>query len=526
MKTKKIIINFITDVIPLIIISVLGIFKFKLFLQILGDETLGLYQLFQQIMVYVAIIDGGINYAVIHALYKPNTDGNRDKVNQILSSAKRIFSIIGAAIFGLAFIASFIAPYLIKDCVFDNSYVSLCFLLFSLSSVVEYFFVPYQTILEVKEKKYLANICIQTGQIIQSVIEIIMLLSGWSFVSILIMHSIIKLTSNFTMMIVCKKNYPDLKFNNKEKDYSYVKEVKHLIFNKINILIGSNIDVLIISKMLGLKYVAIYSSYNYIINMLKTILGKILTSVNAIIGNILAKDRNKAYTIFEEINSMLFYVATVVCVSLILAINGFIDIWYEGEIATSFIIGLAFTMTLFFFIIKLAINVFVNADGLFKETKYCTLTDTIINLILSLVLVNYFGIVGVLLATCISTFISEYCLKSYVVYKKVFDKNPMSYYGNNMKFIIIFIIDLLIGYHIITNIVINNILMWFVVFIIYTILNALLVFVIYSKFNEVKFVDRFITFIPNKILNIIKKISKVTQILIILITIICCIICI
>ena len=49
MKTKRAILNFITDVVPLIIISILGIFKLKYFIMILGDETLGLYQLFTQI---------------------------------------------------------------------------------------------------------------------------------------------------------------------------------------------------------------------------------------------------------------------------------------------------------------------------------------------------------------------------------------------------------------------------------------------------------------------------------------------
>lgn len=512
MKTKKMIINFLADTIPLIIVSVLGIFKMKLFLQVLGDETLGLYQLCQQIMVYVAIIDGGLNYAVTYSLYKPNIDDNRAKLNAILSSAKRVFSIIGAAIFAIAFLASFLAPYLIKESSFSNGYVSLCFILFSLSSVVEYFFVPYQTLLEVKERKYLSSLAIQTGQIIQSIIEIIMLLNGVSFISILIMHSIVKLLANLAMMIICKKCYPELKFNNKEKDYSYLPQVKYLIFNKINGLIGSNIDVLIISKLLGLKAVAIYSAYNYIVNMLKTILGKISTSVNAIVGNILAKDKKSSYTIFEELNSMLFYVATVICVSLTLAINGFIEIWYEKEIATSFAIALPFVGILFFFIVKIATNVIINGEGLFKETRFCTLADTIVNLILSLALVNFFGISGVLIASCISAFIAEYCLKSYVVYKKVFEINPLKYHIKNTKFIIICILDLLMGYYIVSSIAITNIISWFAFFIIFTIINAIFIFIIYSKLKETKFIDRFLHFIPSKIIKLVKKFSKIIQI--------------
>ena len=64
MKTKKTFLNLISEVIPMIIVSFLGIFKLKIFIQVLGNETLGLYQLFSQIMVYVAIVDGGLGSAI------------------------------------------------------------------------------------------------------------------------------------------------------------------------------------------------------------------------------------------------------------------------------------------------------------------------------------------------------------------------------------------------------------------------------------------------------------------------------
>ena len=158
MKTKKTAINFITDTIPLLIVSILGIFKFKLFIQVLGNETLGLYQLFSQIMVYVALVDGGLSSAVLFSLYKPNAEGNKQKFNAILAGAYKTFSKIGIAVFGIAFIISFAVPFIIKDATFDYWYIVLTFLLFSLSNVVGYFFVPYNCLLEVKEKKYIMHL--------------------------------------------------------------------------------------------------------------------------------------------------------------------------------------------------------------------------------------------------------------------------------------------------------------------------------------------------------------------------------
>ena len=106
MKTKKTALNIVTDVIPLIIVSILGIYKVKLFLQVLGNETLGLYQLFSNIMVYVALVDGGLSSALLYSLYKPNMENDKKKFNELLSGGLKTFSKIGMIVFGIAFIVS------------------------------------------------------------------------------------------------------------------------------------------------------------------------------------------------------------------------------------------------------------------------------------------------------------------------------------------------------------------------------------------------------------------------------------
>lgn len=490
MKTKKTAINFITDTIPLLIVSLLGIFKFKLFIQVLGNETLGLYQLFSQIMVYVALVDGGLSSAALFSLYKPNAEGDKKKFNAILAGVYKTFSKIGMIVFVIACLVSFVVPFLIKDCTFDYWYIILTFLLFSLSNVVGYFFVPYNCLLEVKEKKYIYNLTSQIGQIVLSILEIIMLILKIRFEYILIMHSLVKLFASLVEVYICKKEFPDIKINQQEKDYSFKKHINSLIFHKINGLVGSNIDTLIISSFLGLPAVAIYSTYNYIINMLKNILGKISASMTAIVGNYLVKSKDKMYDLYEEFNAMLFYIAIVLCTPLTLAIDDFIEIFYEGEIVTNFLIAISFVAILFTFIIKMDTNMFITAGGLYKETKHCALTDTIINLILSLSLVHLIGIPGVLIATAISVFIAEYILKTRVVHKHIFSTPAKPYFIKNIKFFLLYIIDLVLGYQLINLFTINNILIWFIIFAIYTIVNAIIIFILFTLMKENKFINR------------------------------------
>ena len=490
MKTKRTAINFITDTIPLLIVSLLGIFKLKLFIQVLGNETLGLYQLFSQIMIYVALVDGGLSSAVLYSLYKPHAEGDQKKFNAILAGAYKTFSKIGMIVFTLAAIIAFIVPFLIKDSTFDYLYIVITFILFSLSNVVGYFFVPYNCLLEVKEKKYIYNLTTQIGQIVLSITEIIMLLLKVKFEYILIMHSVVKLLASLVEAYICKKQFPEVNITQKEKDYGFKKHINSLLFHKINGLVGSNIDTLIISSFLGLNDVAIYSTYNYIINMLKNILGKISTSMTAIVGNFLVKSKDKMYELYEEFNSMLFFIAIVLCTPLTLAIDDFISIFYEGEITTNFLIAVSFVAILFTFIIKMNTNMFINAGGLYKETKYCALTDTVINLILSLTLVHIIGIPGVLIATAFSVFIAEYILKTKVVHNNIFSMSPKSYYIKNIKFFLLYIVDLIIGYYIINLFTIDSILIWFIIFAIYTILNALIILGIFTIMKENKFINR------------------------------------
>ena len=489
-KTKKTALNLVTDVVPLIIISLLGIFKVKLFIQYLGQETMGLYNLFSNIMVYVSLVDGGIASAVLFSLYKPNSEGDNNKLSELLSGGLTVFSKIGMIVFGIAFVVSFFVIFFIKNCTFDYWYIVLTFLLFSLSNVIAYFFVPYKELLNVKEKKYTYNIIGQVGQIVLSILEIVMLVTGFKFGYILLMHSIVKLVANLIIARVCKKMFPDISFHNKKKDFSFKKYLNSLIFHKVNGLIGSNIDTVIISSMLGLTSVAIYSTYSYIITMLKNILGKLSSSMTAIVGNNMARNKEQTYDVFREFNSLLFYVAIVVCVPLILSINGFIDIFYEGKIATSFLIGLSFSLILFMYIVKLNTTMFVSAGGLYKETKYCALVDTCINLTLSLTLVHFIGISGVLFATAFSVFVAEYILKTIVVHKNIFKKSSMVYFVGNIRFFIIFVLDLVGGYYLVNLITIEHLSTWFGFYIAFTLVNGLVILLFFKILGETKFIHR------------------------------------
>ena len=64
MRTKNTLKTFLYGILFTSIIAVLGLVKTKILLDYLGDEYVGVYQLFYQIYLYLSLVDGGIGASI------------------------------------------------------------------------------------------------------------------------------------------------------------------------------------------------------------------------------------------------------------------------------------------------------------------------------------------------------------------------------------------------------------------------------------------------------------------------------
>lgn len=428
MRTKRAIINFITDALPQIIILLLGIVKIKLFIDILGEAKLGLYQLYNQIVAYLVLVEGGIGSALLYRLYKPIKDNNNDQINSIMSAGKKIFNVIGLLILFIGLILSFFIIFFVKDAGnISNGYIQFTFILYLISQAIYYFSIPERSLFDAEQKKYIPNIVFQAISVVKAILEIVIISLHLDLIHLLISLIICSLVANIIIIILSRKKHPNL--NTKVKgDYSMLKDVKHLFVNTLATVLTNNIDIIIISKFVGLNYVVIYSTYNYFVEALKQFIDKISGATFSGIGDLLLEDKEHSLKIFNEFNGMMFFIATILCVPFFFVINQFINLWYEGKIFTSFILGILFTIILFYQTIRTPLKVFTMSSGKFKEIKIFVIFEIIINLGLSLILVNQFGIPGVLIATVISLLIADFLTKPFVIFNKILKSKPYKYY--------------------------------------------------------------------------------------------------
>lgn len=497
MRTKSTIINFITDAFPQVLILILGLFKTKLFIDILGSNQLGLYQLYGQIIAYLVLVEGGVGSALLFRLYKPLNKKDTEKISQTMAAGKFLFIIIASAIFVIGFIVSFFIGFFIEDSSdFTFGYMQITFMIYLLSQVIYYFTIPHRVLFEADQKKYVPNLIYQITAIVKAIIEIIIVISGLGLIPILLSLVCCSLVANIIMLITFKKYYKYVDFKAK-KDFTMLKDVKDLFVNTLGILVTSNIDIIIISKVIGLDYVVIYSTYNYFVEGIRQFVDKIAGATMSGVGDLLVDGKEKALKVFNEFNEFVFFIASLICIPMFIFINKFIMIWYKGSVQTALAWSILFTVILFYQITKIPLKVFTYSSGKFREVKIFVVFEVIINLTLSLVLVRFMGISGVLIATVISMYVADWCTKPFVIFKKIIEGNVWKYYG---KYIIntIFIIAISFIAYLVVPKNYDNLFICILYGGIFTIINSLIVFAFYFLTKQLKFAYRFTNFIRKK----------------------------
>lgn len=489
MRTKKAIYNYLSEVIPQFIILILGFFKVKVFLVYLGQEMVGLFQVFTQLLSYLSLLEGGAGGIIGYHLYKPISENDTKSIGSILSATIKFFTIIGVCILLLGSILNINIMFFISNSTVEQSLIHIMFFLILISNVLSYLYTPYTLFLDAKQERYRYNLVLQPILIVKSVVEILLVIYFKNLFVVLVLQLVMCIFQNTLVRIIFKKHYSDI--NLKEKaDFGFIKKIKDIVPHKIGSLIAYNIDIVIISKFVGVSKVVIYTSYYYITEVLQKFVDMFASAVVPGVGNLLVSDSSKSYDIFKEYNEFLFFISTILCVPLFSCISGFVGLWYGKDLLVNDRTVFLFVWLLFYRIIRNGLNTFVAAAGLYKETIKNTYLESTINLILSIVLVKYLGIFGILLGTTAACILSEYCIKPRLLNKKIFKSQNFSYYKDTGKYTLVYLILLFLFYYLYPKNNINNLLIWFINSLIMFIINGTLTILIYKKIGDFKYFNR------------------------------------
>ncbi len=483
MRTKNTLKTFLYGIFLTSIIAIIGLVKTKVLLTYLGEEYVGVYQLFSQLYIYLSLVEGGIGASVAFHLYKPIHEKDTKKINAIFLGAKKYFTIVGSIITILGLLLSLEIMLFIKETTIAAWYIKICFALFVLSSTCNYFTSAHALLYESEQKLYKSSNLNHLLSICESLVAIVVALIGGKLMLILSLFLIMSIIKNIILVLKSRRDHKYVKIIPRiiKPDMSFKKEANSLIVTKINTLITENVDIIILSKFVGLVSVVTYTAYNQIVNMIKQMIQRLNSALLPSVGNLLVADKDKAKATFKELNSILFFIGSILFAPLLLMLVPFVELWYGNNYSVSLFICSLFVMVLYINILKISLETYVKAAGEFKSVKNSAIYQSVVNAILSLVLVTKYKIGGVLVATIFAFITGNFIHYPRVISKKIINDKPINYYKKCLKYIIGLCINVIVCFYISKHLINSNLFKWFI--------NGIAIFVI-------TFIDLFILLLP------------------------------
>ncbi len=490
MRSRNSFLTMLTGITSMLVIGILGFLKIKFFISGLGDDANGLIQMITRILSYLSLAELGLGSALIYRLYKPLAENDKEQVSIIMNTANHFFIKIGFFILGLLFALMFLIPIIIKNNSYDNFYLYKIFILIGIPYVIEYlWYKKYYILLCSDQKQYIVNLVINGCTIIYDIIVIIALINGISLTTFVLLNYPFIIIKGIGLQMVCKKRYSYIKKTNKI-DKNSVELSKDVFVHNLGYSINNSSDQIVLSIFNGLSFVSIYSSYYYIVKYLKDAVDAILKSTTHSFGNLFAQkeDRNKkGYSVYKEYLSFSSVFAIIITTTFFVSIIPFINIWIgKSEYILSFPAILAFTCLVFANIITIPISIMATSNGVFKQTKYYSFLATIVNILLSILLIKKYEIAGIVFATVFSKLFIWAPLTIKVLYRDVFFEHSKKdfYFRTLISTICVAIIICLSLLLKVGTLYTNSFTNWVLISLVFFVIIALLICCAYFIFDE------------------------------------------
>lgn len=441
-RTRKSAKNIVFNLSNVLLTSILMFGIRTLFIHTLGVTYLGLNGVFRNIFQFMSLAELGVGSAIAFRLYKPLEMKDERRIAALMSFYKTAYRtitliIIMISIGLLPFLNNLIggAP--------EGVNIYVIYAIYVLQTVSTYMFFAYKmTLLRADQREFIISEFDNLFVIITSFLEAMVLYFFQSFTGYLLALVFSNIMKNILISRRIDKDYPFInQYEDKidrEELIDLFKDFFATFLYKMNNVVLNSTDNLIISYYLGLETVGLYSNYVLINNSVRGFLNPTLTSIKSSLGSFIAtKSKEKTYELFLMLNILTVFLFGGASIGIFILSNRFIELWIgQGfHLSTVFVLFLSIDFYTKGYILFL--DQVRSAMGLFQQLKYRPLMSMILNLAISLLLVQTVGLVGVILGTVLSTVLTNFIFDPIIIHSYGFEKSPALYYLKNIYYLLL-----------------------------------------------------------------------------------------
>lgn len=428
-RTQNSSFNLFASIFTQIIQIVLKFVTRTIFIRTLGNAFLGVNGLFTDILTLLSITELGFDTAINFKLYKPLSDKDYHRLSALMKFYRNVYAVVSISVLVLGLSITPFLRFLISD--YDllaelGLNAILIYFLYLIQSVLSYLFWAYRaSLVRAAQKSFILD-GVNVGTVILSnVCQIVVLLLFKNFYLYLLILVFFTIATNVINSVIAKKMFPLVFCKETEKNVISSQESKEIFKDcgatflyKVNGVVTRATDNLVISSFIGIVTVGLYSNYTMISTTINTVLNKFFEACKASMGDAYANlDKEKSYFYFEVMNFLTAILYGTAFLGMAIVGNAFIKVWLGQDYQLKPIIPVLLGIVLFFNGIKNNLGQIRNISGAFRQMWFRPLLGILINLVVSIVLVQFIGIVGVLIGTIAAAVLTNFLVDPIVIHK-------------------------------------------------------------------------------------------------------------
>ncbi len=392
-RVKKTLLNARVNLIFYFLTLALSFFSRKIFLDTLGADFVGLTGTLQNLLGFLNLAELGVGSAIGYLLYKPLYDHDQNKINEIISVMGYLYRWIGLIILAAGILLSFFLPLIFPS---DNTGFPITLIYFAYfsflgSSLIGYFINYRQNLLGADQRNYVVTAYFQTANIIKTLIQMVLAWYTGSYYLWVIIEFTFGIIYSFILNWKINQTYPWLRASISSgralfRQYPEVMtKTKPLFVHKIAGFAQFQSQSFFIYMFVSLGGVAMVGNYLMIVDKLNVLLNTFLSSSGAGVGNLIAEgNKTKIMSVFWQMFSLQFFVATFIVYILYKSIDSFISIWVGEEYILSGVIVVLILIKTFLSFTRSTVDQFIFGYGLFYDV-WAPLAEALIYVIVALV---------------------------------------------------------------------------------------------------------------------------------------------
>ena len=448
MRVANVLRNSIYAMTLYVVLAVLGILIRQAFTRHLPIELLGLEGLFTNVIALLSIAELGISTVVSYGLYREIATKNEDEVNMLMSIYRYIYLIIGTLVALIGVILFFFLPWIVRDNSIDWYYVQFVYVVQICTVLSTYFLAYRRTLFTADQKDY---ICVRIDLVCSFAANLI------KFAAIIVwesytMYALSALGFNILANLIIShrlgREYPFLHTVRVTiqdlRQRKFFVDIKNFLIHKLSYLVYFGTDSIIISSFLGLRTAGLVANYVLLCDGVYKLLYKMLQGIIPSVANLVyTDDREKTYRVYRMLDFGYFLMGGYIACIYFIVLQPFVALFFGAE----FLLNDAYVMAL-------AINVFLgmqfenaynfrSTHGVFENDRGYMVLSAVTNLILSMILVQHLGVVGVMIGTIAGLGFIVYGRVQFV-FRVIFQRSMKEYLWKHAWWSIVVLLEILL----------------------------------------------------------------------------------